>query len=89
MSDEGRDQVEGILRFLPKEELEDPEDGCGHVAEGEVPLLELAAQEHVRDQRALPVARTILVHLGHVISFFLAVMMISKMIAINEASLSS
>ena len=76
MSDEGGDQVQGILRFLPKEELEDPENGCWHVAEGEVPLLELAAQEHVRDQGTLPVARTILVHLVQVISFFLAVMMI-------------
>ena len=50
-------------RFLSKEELEDPKYWAWHIAEREVSLLELAADEHVRDQGALPVARPILVNL--------------------------
>ena len=50
-------------RFLSKEELEDPEYWAWHVAESEVSLLELPAKEHVRDQRAFPVTRSILVNL--------------------------
>ena len=50
-------------RFLSKEELEDPKYWAGHIAEGEVSLFELAADEHVGDQGALPVARPILMNL--------------------------
>ena len=56
-----KDQISS--RFLSKEELEDPEYWAWHVAESEVSLFELPAQEHVRDQRALPVTRSILVNL--------------------------
>ena len=50
-------------RFLSEEELEYSEYWPWYVAESEIPLLQIPAEEHVRDQRTLPVTRAILVNL--------------------------